>query len=385
VCNSVFIERLPTECAKLRGFDGESGQMFNEAYYRCTGFAAAQVPTLTLIRSILKGFDLLAEKGIGTIHAVEGIGFPGDMDVTLVAMAARAMARKKGFQTRLFFQTRDIGKVKKRRLPRVGGCFATALDGSFAACDAALLEPYTHDSSNRGILFQTEEEVHRFVMDAHRGGLQIELHALGDAAVRRAVDAFEAALTAFPRPDHRHTLIHASLIHPEDLDRIERLGLGITLQPSFLAGPLEPVAYLEKILGERVKGGSPLKEFLKRGIPLSAGSDAPVTAPDPLEGLAACISHPYDRRQDLSMTEALSLYTRQLCRTTSDDRERGTLEAGKWADMVVLSGNPLKCSTPEAIRELRVESLLLRGRPYKPGMSVLSLLFWALVGRRVKI
>jgi predicted amidohydrolase YtcJ len=385
ICNSAFIERLPTDCAGLRGFNDESGQMLNEAYFRCTDFATSLIPRLTFIRSILRGFDLLAAKGIGMIHAVEGIGFPGDCDVTLVAMAARAMARRKGFQTRLFFQTMDIGKVKKRKLPRVGGCFATALDGCFGACDAALLEPYTHDSSNRGILFQTEEEVHRFVMEAHREGLQIELHALGDAAVRRAVDAFETALAAFPRRDHRHTLIHASLIHPEDLDRIERLGLGITLQPSFLAGPLEPVGYLKGILGERIKGGSPLKELLNRDILLSAGSDAPVTAPDPLAGLAACINHPYDRRQNLTVAEALSLYTRRLYRTTFDDRERGTLEVGKWADMVVLSGNPLKCATPEAIRALRVESLLLKGRTYRPGMSMLALLFWGLVGRRVKI
>lgn len=105
----------------------------------------------------------------------------------------------------------------------------------------------------------------------------------------------------------------------------------------------------------------------------------------PLEGLAACISHPYDRRQDLSVAEALSRYTRGPYRTTFDDRERGTLEVGKWADMVILSGNPLKCSTPEAVRELQVESLLLKGRLYRPGMSILALFFWELVGWRIKI
>lgn len=385
VCNTAMMDLFPEEFHKLRGFNKDSGQMFYEAYYQCTDYATGLIPPIQLVNSLIKAYDLLAEKGIGMIHTVEGIGFPGDLDVSMVSLVAKAMARAKGYQTRLYFQTMDLKKVRKRKLPRVGGCFATAIDGCFGACDAALLEPYTHDPDNSGILFHHEEELHQFVMDAHQLGLQVSLHVIGDAALRRAVDAFEKALQAYPREDHRHTLIHACLIHPEDMDRIESLGLGITLQPAFLASSLEPVEYLQKILGERINNGSPLREIKNRKIPLSGGSDGPVTYPDPIEGLASCLNHPYDGEQSLTMKEALALYTREVYRTSFDDEHRGSLEVGKWADMVILDQNPLHLDTPEEVRKIKVESLLLKGRTYKKGMSIPRMLVSGIFGPGVKI
>lgn len=385
ICNSSMMELFPSEFHQLRGYNQDSGQMYNEAYYQCTDYATGLIPPIQLVQSLIKAYDMLAEKGIGMIHTVEGIGFPGDLDVGMVSLAAKAMARRKGFQTRVYFQTMRLEKVKKRKLPRVGGCFATAIDGCFGACDAALLEPYSHQPDQKGILFHKEEELEEFVREAHKEGLQISLHAIGDAAVRRAVNAFEKAITEHPRGDHRHRLIHASLIHPEDLERIESLKLGITLQPAFLSSPLEPVEYLEKILGPRIRKGSPLKSFLDRNIPLSGGSDGPVTYPDPYDGLAACLAHPYNESQSLSIEEALPMFTREVYRTSFDDENRGTLEAGKWADMVILEKNPLEITSPEEMRNLKVESLLLKGKPYKKGMSVPGMLLSGLFGPRVKI
>jgi len=385
VCNSAMLKLFPKEFHPLRGYNHDSGQMFNEAYYECTDHATGLIPPLQLVQSLIKGFDLLAEKGIGMIHTVEGIGFPGDLDVGMVSLAARAMARKKGFQTRLYFQTMDLKKVKKRRLPRVGGCFATALDGCFGACDAALLEPYSHDPDQKGILFHRKEELEQFVLEAHRKGLQISLHTIGDAAVRRAVDAFEKALTQYPREDHRHTLIHACLIHPDDLERIESLGLGITLQPLFLSSPLEPKDYLQKILGKRIEGGSPLKDFQNRKIPLSGGSDGPVTYPDPFAGIAACLDHPYNASQSLTVEEALPMFSREVYRTSFDDDQRGSLEVGKWADMVIVNQNPLESGSADEVRNIQVDSLLLKGKPYKKGMSIPGMIFTGLFGKRVKI
>jgi len=385
VCNSAMMKLFPDSYRELRGFHEETGQLFNEAYYDCLDFATSLVSKLNYIKSILGAYDVLAEKGIGLIHSVEGIGFPQDLDVTLASLAARAKSRKTGIQSRLFFQTMDIKKVQKRKLPRIGGCFATAIDGCFGACDAALLEPYQHDPENKGILFHDEEELFSFVSQAHKAGLQIALHCIGDGAVRRAVDAFEAALQDFPRKDHRHILIHACLIAPEDLDRIEKLGLGISLQPSFLSSPMEPVEYLQKILGDRYKTGSPYKEILNRGILLTGGSDAPVTPPDPIEGIACAIEHPYDPEQSLTVEQALVMYTRGLYEGSFDDKERGTLEPGKWADMVILNKNPLTMTRPDQIRSLKVEQLLLKGKPYKAGMSLAGMILRGLIGKKVKI
>lgn len=384
ILNSRMLDKIPDEIRAIRGFHADTGHVFHEAYYRATDFVSKTVPPLTMVKSIINGFDLLAERGIGLIHPVEGIGFPRDLDVKLVDWIARARAKKNGFQTRLLFQTMDVDKVAKRKLPRIGGCFATALDGCFGVCDAALHSPYSNDPDNRGILFYSDEQVVDFAKRANRAGLQIEMHAIGDAAVSQAIRALSEALRDFPREDHRHTLIHACLITPEDLRKCADLGIGITLQPGFLISPLEPVDYLEEILGQRVRTSSPLRDMLDSGILLSGGSDAPVTPPDPITGIYGACNHPYDPGQSLTIPEALKMFTSSVARTSFDEHERGTLENGKVADMVVLNKNPLDLA-PDRLLDLKVEDLYLSGKKYRPGMGVFEMVGRALAGRKMPI
>jgi predicted amidohydrolase YtcJ len=384
VFNSAMLNKFPEDVINLPGFYEDEGHMFDEAYYQGTDFATSLVPPLDLVKSILKGYDLLAAYGNGTIHATEGIGFPNDLDITLVSLIAKARAKKNRFQTRLFFQTMDVDKTLKRDLPRIGGCFETALDGCFGACDAALHEPYSHDPSNKGKLYQSEEKVIEFAKKANRAGLQIEMHAIGDAAVSRAVKAIELALSDFPRDDHRHTIIHACLIKSDDLQKIADLGIGITLQPGFLISPLEPVEYLQEILGDRVKGSSPIKSMLEKGIHVSGGSDAPVTHPDPIEGIYGACNHPYDPDQSVSILDALRMYTYEVAWTAFDEKQRGSLEEGKVADLVILNKDPLVMD-PTQLRTLKVEKLYLSGAKYKPGMGIPEMLWHSIFGKKVKI
>ncbi|MCP4671851.1 MAG: amidohydrolase [Desulfobacula sp.] len=384
VCNTKMLEKFPEKIKNLRGFKADKGHLFQEAYFKGTDYAASLVPPLDLVKSIVKSFDLLAKKGIGLIHATEGIGFPRDLDITLVSLIAKARAKKNRFQTRLFFQTMEVEKALKRKLPRIGGCFATALDGCFGACDAALHEPYSNDQDNKGIFFQGKEEVFDFAKQANRAGLQIEMHAIGDAAVSRAVEAIEAALLDYPRKDHRHTIIHACLIPPHDLKKIAQLGIGITMQPGFLISPLEPIEYSNKILGSRVKKSSPLQSILNAGIHLSGGSDAPVTHPDPIEGIYGACNHPYDPDQSISIIDALKMFTYEVAWTSFDEKERGSLETGKIADMVILNQDPLALQ-PNELRSLKVEKLFLSGKEYKTGMGLMGMIWNGFAGRKKQI
>ena len=152
------------------------------------------------------------------------------------------------------------------------------------------------------------------------------MHVIGDAAVHQAVMAIEEALNDFPRDDPRHTIIHACLISPEDLKKCAKLRIGITLQPGFLISPLEPVEYLEKIIGSRLKTGSPLRDIIDSGIHLSSGSDAPVTHPDPIEAIYGACNHPYDPKQSVSIQEALKMATYEVAWTGFDEHERGSLD-----------------------------------------------------------
>lgn len=382
--NSKLVELLPDEVRGMRGFSAESGQMLHEAFYGATDFVSKAIPPLTLVRSIAGGYDRLADKGIGMIHAVEGIGFPRDLDVTMVSLVARALAKRKSFQTRIYFQTMAVNKALKRKLPRIGGCFATALDGCFGVCDAALNEPYSNDPDNKGILFYSDEEVIRFAKEANRAGLQISMHAIGDAAVDQAIRAYEAANEDCPRQDARHVIIHACLLSPESLERCAKLGLGLTIQPSFLISPLEPVEYLKEILGPRVETSSPMRDIVDSGIHLSGGSDGPVTPPDPVEGIYGACNHPYDPAQSLTIQQALKMYTSEVAWLSFDEQERGTLEQGKIADMVITNQNPLAME-PQDLRQLKVEQLFLSGKAYDPGIGLLGILSSGITRGGVKI
>ncbi len=388
IINSKMLGMFPERIKKMHGFNAGTGHVLHEAYYSATDFITDSVPTLKLVKSTINGFDLLAEKGIGMIHPVEGIGFPKDLDVALVSFIAKARARKNRFNTRLFFQTMEVEKVLKRKLPRIGGCFATALDGCFAAYDAALNKPYSHgpenDPDNKGILFYKDDEVINFTREANRAELQIEFHVIGDAAVDQAIMAIEEALKDHPRPDHRHNLIHACLISRENLNKCAELGIGITLQPGFFVSSLEPPDFLEEILGDRVKQCSPLRKIIDSGIHLSGGSDAPVTPPDPIEGLYGACNHPYDPGQSVTIQEALKMFTYEVAWMSFDEKERGSLEQNKIADMVILNKNPLRMA-PKNLRELKAQQLYLSGRKYKPGMGLPGMLWNGLTAGNVKI
>ncbi|HPB50833.1 MAG TPA: amidohydrolase family protein [Myxococcota bacterium] len=357
--NSKLISMLPSHISGLRGYHADTGEMNQEAYFACTDFVTNAIPPLQVVRNMAVAAAELVSRGIGKVDDVSGVGFPKDLDVDLERWFARGLAS--GLQMRIFFQTMDIAKVRRRGLPRIGGCFATALDGCFGSMDAALLEPY-RGTDSRGVLFYDDATVRKFCIDANRAGLQIEMHAIGDAAFVQAVDAIEAALRDTPRQDHRHGIIHACLPTPDGLRKCAELGIHIPLQPGFLAWELEPLQYIESILGDRAFEISPLRTMADLGVRMSGGSDAPCTLPDPIAGMHAACNH-YVAGQSLTPREALSLYTIDGFRTTFDDGERGSLEKGKCADMVILDANPLDTPASE-LGSIKVDRVILAGHEY---------------------
>ena len=373
IANSALIGLVKEKLGSLRGFGTESGLMTQEAFFRVTDFVSGKVSLPATLGNMLSGIDALAGFGVGLVHSVTGVGFPADMDVTLESLFAKGL--RNPLQYRVFFQTMDVRKAAKRGLPRIGGCFACALDGCYGSADAAMLKPYAAAAglppeASKGVLYYSDEKVRAFAREANRAGLQIEMHAIGDAAFVQAVGALEAALADFPREDHRHTIIHACLPTMEGLETCARLGIQIALQPAFLQWEQEPLGYIEAIMGKRAYEISPLRTMTDMGIVLSGGSDAPCTVPDPIDGIWAACNH-YVPGQSLTIQESLNLYTRNAARIAFDEKERGSLEAGKVADMVILNANPLALK-PEALRSLKVEKLLLSGKPYIAGQGSAS-------------
>lgn len=378
VVNSAMLKMLPARIHKLAGFQPDTGAFMHQAFYSATDYISSKVSIFSLLQYMLTAMDKLSDQGIGLIHPAEGVGFPLDLDVDLIRFLAGGLINPIPF--RIFFQTLDVKKALKRRLPRIGGCFATALDGCLGSMDAALIQPYKSDPANRGILVYSDEQLFDFVQNAHDKGLQVQLHAIGDDAFDQATRAFEHALSNNNRKDHRHSIIHASLITPRGLERCAKYQIGIAAQPALLHQKLEPLPYIEKILGSRAYEVSPFRTMLNMGIHVSGGSDAPVTLPDPLFGIYAACNH-YNPDQSISVPEAIKMFTYETAWAGFDEKETGSLEKGKRADFVVLDQNPLTIDARN-LNNLKIKDFYLSGQKVKKKQTLSSLLFRSLFNRR---
>jgi predicted amidohydrolase YtcJ len=123
--------------------------------------------------------------------------------------------------------------------------------------------------------------------------------------------------------------------------------------------------------------------MIDMGIRVSGGSDAPVTPPDPIEGIYAACNH-FNPEQSVIIPEALRMFTYEVAHAGFDEKERGSLETGKIADMVILNKNPLEMD-PHNLRELKIEKILLEGKPYKRGKGIGGMIAGAIKGRNRKI
>ena len=358
VINTKLLNLVRKKAENLRGFHPESGEMNQEAFFAVSDYVTNSVSIPKLLKNMQKAADHMASRGIGMIHTVSGVGFPLDMDVSMQNWFGKGLDN--GLNLRVFFQTMDVDKVKRMKLPRIGGCFATALDGCFGSEDAAMLLPY-EGSENKGVIYYSDEKVTDFCKKANRAGLQIEMHAIGDAAFEQATKALKAALDDFPREDHRHTIIHACLPTEEGIRICGEYKIGLAIQSAFIDWPQEPNDYLERILGERAKKLNPFKTYFEHGIVMSVGSDGPCTDPDPINWIYKICNN---GEESLPVQEALRMCTYNGYHQTFDEKERGSLEAGKIADMVILSENPYEMKAEE-LCNLKVEKLILGGKDYK--------------------
>lgn len=361
VVNSKLLHKIDAKVRGLRGYHPDTGEMNQEAFFQVSNYITNSISILELFQHMQEAVDFHASKGIGCIHTVSGVGFAGDLDITFEKIFGKSL--KNGFQLRVFPQSLDVDVAVKRKLPRIGGCFACALDGCFGSHDAAVNQPYADELSGDGILYYDDEKVIDFCKRANRAGLQIEVHAIGDRAFDQACRALKAALDDCPRKDHRHGIIHDCLPTEEGIAICREYQIQMPVQSAFINWKQEPDEYLEHILGaERAGRLNPLRTFTDNGIVVSLGSDAPCTSPDPVLWMDRAVNNT-NEREAVTIQQALRMCTYNGYYTCFDEKDRGSLEAGKTADMVILSDNPYTVPK-ENIKNLKVERLLLAGKPY---------------------
>lgn len=242
------------------------------------------------------------------------------------------------------------------------GCVKMLLDGSLGGRTAALKEPYADDRSNTGLLLYREEEMRQIVSKAHESGYQLAIHAIGDRAIELALDAIERAQIKVPRTDHRHRIEHASIINPEQIERMARMSMIASVQPAFVTSDFWAINRVGK---SRENWVYPFKTLFKSAV-TSAGSDCPVEHPDPLEGIWAAVTRggflPTER---LEVDQVLQMYTMNSAYASFEEDEKGSISEGKLADMVVLSKDPFKVP-PEELKSIKAETVVVGGKIVKP-------------------
>ncbi len=379
IVNTVLLNKLNDKLKVLRGYHPDTGEMNQEAFFVVSSYVTNSINIPELVSSMQKAVDYEAANGVGMIHTVSGIGFPLDMDISLEKWFGRSL--ENGFQLRVFSQTMDTKLAIKRGFPRIGGCFACALDGCFGSDDAAMNEDYEGAEGN-GVLYYSDEKVTSFMKEANRAGLQIEVHAIGDRAFDQATRCLKAALDDYPRKDHRHTIIHDCLPTDKGVAICKEYNILMAMQTAFIGWKQEPDEYLEMLMGkERASRLNPMRDLWDNGIFIAAGSDAPCTDPAPLEWIDHAVNNRSCPKQALTVKEALRMCTYNGCYITFDENERGSLEVGKVADMVILSDDLYEIPT-EKLGHVKVVKTVLGGKDYtKLSKSFLGTIVSGMLGK----
>ncbi|MEH7107332.1 amidohydrolase [Bacillus sp. JJ1764] len=236
-------------------------------------------------------------------------------------------------------------------------------DGSSSGPTIATRKPYTSNPEDYGILYYTQEELNRRLIEAHKKGFQITAHAQGDRAIEMVLNCIEAALKEYPRPDTRPRIEHAGISEPDLIERMKQLGVIPIPNPAFFYEYGE--GYLHNY-GVRVNHMYPLRDFFDNHIVAAAGSDSPVTDYRPLFGIQAALNRQskqgqtIGRNQAISLLEAIRTYTWNGAYASFDEQHKGSIEVGKLADLVILEGSILQ-TDPADIADIPIHMTIIDG------------------------
>jgi predicted amidohydrolase YtcJ len=352
------IERLP---------DGSPSGPCRESGARLL-VGAIPAPSAERLRTTAaRTFGRLAACGItsaGIVLQTDAEG-PGGSAGALEALAMQMLLDVTPFATYAILAGRTVdAAMALRESPlhdpaagrRVGG-FKIFADGTFGSCTACMHEPFTDHPEHRGYLTLDADEILTRMHAAHTAGLQICVHAIGDAAVARCVELL-ARLP--PGGDRRHRIEHASIVPPALAARMAALGIAVSTQPLFIHSEKH---WLHARIGrERARHVYPLRGLRDAGVLVGGASDAPVESTSVLHAMQCCVTREgFETHQAITALDALRLFTADAARLQHEEHEKGTLAAGKRADFVVLDGNPL-AAPAERLADLRVLRTVAGGR-----------------------
>lgn len=359
--------------------DPEGGKIIRDASEKPTGvlvdaamqLVVSKMKTLTLDESIQRvqlALKEASQKGI-TFITDAGSGRDGSSDLE----AFKTLARKNELPVRIYsmaWMPSQTGKDLLAGGPRQFGpylderCVKLIMDGALGSRGAALLQPYSDDPGNSGLLMWNSKDLLDVLQLAKQKGVQVAIHAIGDRANRQVLDAYEKANVQ----GARWRIEHAQVVAPEDLPRFAKLDVIASMQPTHATsdGPWAT----DRLGPERVKGAYAWRSLLDLHTVIAGGSDAPVEDVNPLWGIHAAITrqdhsgkpdggwHPEQR---VTREDALRMYTTSGAYAAFREKELGSIKVGKLADFTVLPKDLLSCD-PKAMIDMKVLYTIVGGK-----------------------
>jgi predicted amidohydrolase YtcJ len=240
-------------------------------------------------------------------------------------------------------------------------------DGTLGSRTAEMLEPFAGEEENRGVAAMTQEDLEDAIARAAASGIACSVHAIGDRANRRVLDAFEKQRLSGVCPGLRHRIEHVQVLHADDIPRFKELAVIASMQPIHATSDMHVA---DQYWGVRAKLSYAWRSLLEAGAHLALGSDAPVESMDPLVGIHAAVTrqrasgepdggwHP---EQCLTVGEAVQGYTLGAAYASGAERRCGSITAGKLGDLAILSQNIFEIP-PQDILSAHVIATVFDGR-----------------------
>jgi len=248
-------------------------------------------------------------------------------------------------------------------------------DGVIEGGTAGMLEEYCDNPGYLGMPVWDLDNLINAVTEFDRLGFQIFIHAIGDGGVRNSLDAVEHAQKVNPKRERRHVITHLQLVDPRDLHRLKSLGVIANFEPLWTKlDPMQMVLSVPRLGEERAARQYQMRSILDLGVPLSFGSDWPVTSEIPLEGLAVAVHRQMPDRtpeggwvpeERITIPEALGAYTSGVAYQAFEEQSFGKLLPGFSADMIVLDQDP-RSMDPHDVGEMTVVSTYRQGIKIHP-------------------
>jgi predicted amidohydrolase YtcJ len=274
----------------------------------------------------------------------------GELDMRVYAMLSDAGENLDAMGEPLVGHGRDHLDIRSVKL---------YADGALGSRGAALREPYADDPENRGLAFLATSDLADKIRKSNEMGFQVGIHAIGDLANRMSLDALETVQGAKPSP-LRNRIEHAQVVALEDIPRFAKLGVVASMQGVHATSDMNMAE--DRVGHERILGAYAWRRFLDSGAVIANGSDFPVELPNPFYGLYASVTR-QDRDgrpaggwyadQAMTREEALDSFTLAAAWAALQEDRMGSLEAGKWADFIIVDRDYFEIPAAE-IDDIRV-------------------------------